>query len=249
MLLAERILAPGGLSVRFQPVMLITRETSVVYGVEALVRGPKDTHAARSDVLFDYVRRKRLETVTDRACVAAVMEAAVVLPPGMRLSLNVFASTLGRDADFPDYLAERSRAAAIDPARLTVEIVEQSRCWDAPRFQEALQALRDHGMTIALDDVGLGYSNFAMILDTPADFLKIDRHFVRGAPADRRRRIVLESIARLALELGSQVIAEGVETAAERDLVTEIGIPLAQGFLFGAPQPAPDLSGAAYAFA
>jgi EAL domain-containing protein (putative c-di-GMP-specific phosphodiesterase class I) len=247
MLLAERILAPGGLTVRFQPVVRLAGETERLHGVEALVHGPVDSHAARSDVLFDYVRRKRLESVMDRACVEAVMVAAGALPPGLRLSLNVFASTLGHDAEFPAFLAARSRAAGLDPGRLTVEIVEQSRCWDGVRFQRALGALRGHGMRIALDDVGLGFSNFAMILDTPADYLKIDRHFVRGAPADRRRRIVLESIARLAHELGSLVIAEGVETAAERDLVTEIGIPLAQGFLFGAPRPAAELTGAARA--
>jgi len=98
--LIDEILATDGLTVVFQPVVEIAGETLRLHTLECLTRGPRDTNAARADVMFEYVRRKRVEPIVDRACITAAFAAASTLPGAPRLSVNVHASTLGRDTDF-----------------------------------------------------------------------------------------------------------------------------------------------------
>ena len=242
MLLSDRLFAPGALSVLFQPIVCVDGRHLKLHSLECLLRGPRDSNAASADVLFEYARRKRLEPQLDRACAAVSLETAAILPAHCRFSLNVSAPTLGRDPELPAFLAETARTHDIDPRNLTVEIVEHSPCWDGPGFARALDALRDMGVRIALDDVGLGYSNYRMILDAAADYLKIDRYFVQGVHADPRRRTLLESVARLADALGGTVVAEGVEHPEDLVALREIGITLVQGYLFGQPQTAAELT-------
>jgi EAL domain-containing protein (putative c-di-GMP-specific phosphodiesterase class I) len=120
----------------------------------------------------------------------------------------------------------------IDRRNLIVEITEHSPVWDGSRFRQALVALRSDGIRIALDDIGLGQSNYKMILETAPDIFKVDRFIVAGCSEDRRRIAVLESIRRMAADLGGSVIAEGVETAADSAALSRIGIDLMQGYLF-----------------
>jgi len=235
MVLIDQILATDGLTVRFQPVVELEGETLRLHTLECLTRGPERSNAARADVMFEYVRRKRVEPTVDRACISAALLAAAALPGTPRLSLNVHASTLGRDADFPSFLDAVTDRQGIHPSRLTIEIVEHARAWDGVTFSRALQALRTLGARIALDDVGLGHSNYGMMLDTQPEYLKIDRYFVHGALGDLQRRAVLDSIAQLALKLGARVVGEGVEDATDLLSLRDFGIDLAQGYLFAAP--------------
>ena len=103
------------------------------------------------------------------------------------------------------------------------------------RFGASLAALRELGASIALDDVGLGHSNFMMIIECRPNYFKIDRYFVHGARTDVYRQAVLSSVAQLALPFGARVVAEGVETEADLEAVRQAGINLAQGYLFGQP--------------
>ena len=138
-------------------------------------------------MLFEYVRRKRAEAAVDRACVATALADAAHLPAEPRLSLNVHASTLGRDTGFPSFLLDRASDARIDPHRLIVEIVEHSAAPRRAQLPRALTELRDAGVAIALDDVGLGQSNYKMILDVRPDIYKLDRYLVSGAWSDPYR--------------------------------------------------------------
>jgi len=233
--LIDEILATDGLTVVFQPVVEIAGETLRLHTLECLTRGPRDTNAARADVMFEYVRRKRVEPIVDRACITAAFAAASTLPGAPRLSVNVHASTLGRDTDFPAFLDAAADRQGIHPTRLTIEIVEHARAWDGVTFSRALQALRTLGARIALDDVGLGHSNYGMMLDTQPEYLKIDRYFVHGALGDLQRRAVLDSIAQLALKLNAKVVGEGVEDSTDLLSLRDFGIDLAQGYLFAAP--------------
>jgi len=244
--LIDQILATDGLAVMFQPVVELEGETLRLHTLECLTRGPQGSNAARADVMFEYVRRKRVEPIVDRACITAALHAAAALPGTPRLSLNVHASTLGRDADFPSFLDVVTDRQGIHPSRLTIEIVEHARAWDGVTFSRALQALRTLGARIALDDVGLGHSNYGMMLDTQPEYLKIDRYFVHGAIGDLHRRAVLDSIAQLGLKLGARVVGEGVEDATDLLSLQEFGIDLAQGYLFAAPLTAAELIGSGW---
>ena len=240
-LLMDRVLAAGGLSVRFQPVFETTGSARRVHYVEALVRGPAGTSLEAADVLFEYARLKNRAADLDRACITSVLREARRLPPEFQIGVNVHASTLALDPEFLVALGDAAVRYGIDTDRLVVEVVEHTPPWDVARFRDALQALRDIGARVALDDVGLGHSNYMMILEARPDYFKIDRYFVTGSAGDYHRQAVLTSIAELARPFAARVIAEGVETDADLQTVRACGIDLAQGWLFGRPAPASEL--------
>jgi EAL domain-containing protein (putative c-di-GMP-specific phosphodiesterase class I) len=232
----DRILEPDGLTTVFQPIFRITAGAPVPYALEALTRGPGGTNIERSDVLFEYVRRKRRETEVDLLSIAAALREASTLPDLPALSLNVHAATLEREPRLASRLAGLAGASGIALDRIIIEIVEHAPPWSGPQLLTSLGELRDLGVRIALDDVGLGQSNFRMILDCRPDLLKIDRHFVAGAHADPHRRAVLESVADLAVRLGGEAVAEGIEDERDLAAVAEIGIALVQGYLLCYPR-------------
>jgi EAL domain-containing protein (putative c-di-GMP-specific phosphodiesterase class I) len=233
----DSILDPGGLTVLFQPIVELNGPAPRVHALEALVRGPQGSNLESADVLFEYVRRRHEEMVVDRACVRAIFSAAVRLPEAWGLNLNVHASTLSRDLEFLPFLGDAAESHGIELSRLTVEIVEHAPPWDGPSFLAALDGLRHIGVQIALDDVGLGQSNYRMILDSKPDYFKIDRYFVKGAHADFYRQAVLDSVCRLAQKFGARMVAEGVEDAIDLATLRSLGIGLVQGNLFSAPRP------------
>jgi EAL domain-containing protein (putative c-di-GMP-specific phosphodiesterase class I) len=235
--LLDTILEPGGLTVHFQPIMELREEGRRLYGLECLIRGPKGTNLESADVLFDYVRRKREESLVDRACVKAALERARELPGRPHLSINVHASTLGRDHEFLVFLGDVADVNAISLSDVTVEIVEHAPPWDGRSFLGALEGLRRIGVRIGLDDVGLGQSNYRMILDCRPDYFKIDRYFALGCAKDPYRQAVLQSIHELARRFGGRVVAEGVEHTEDLAAIQAIGIDLVQGYLFARAAP------------
>jgi len=230
--LLDRLLEPGALTPVFQPIFECHQDTRRLHALECLIRGPRGTHMEDPDVLLEYVRRKREESLLDRVCVATALAVARDFPGSPRLCLNVHASTLGRDHEFVKFLAETAAQNGLRLQQFTIEIVEHAPPWDGPSFLSAVDALREQGLLIALDDVGLGQSNYKMILDARPDYFKVDRYFVKGSHADFHRQAVLESVAQLAVRFGGRVVAEGVEDVEDLEAVTGMGIDLIQGFLF-----------------
>ena len=237
----KQIVEPAGLTTAFQPIFEIGWSGRSVFALEALTRGPQGTNVERADILFEYVRRKGREAQVDRLAIAAALREARGLPGMPGLSLNVHASTLEQDRLLPVWLAEQAQEYGIPCHRLIIEIVEHAPPWSGPSFLMSLDRLRGLGVRIALDDVGLGQSNYRMILDCQPDLLKIDRHFVTGAHADPHRRAVLESIADLACRLGGRAVAEGIEDERDLDVALSSGIDLVQGYLLCSPYPSKSL--------
>ena len=230
----------------FQPIFEVSSTHPHLFALECLIRGPRGTNAERPNVMFDYVRRKQAEAVVDRGCVATALADASHLPGEPRLSVNVHASTLGRDPGFRDFLLQQAHGARIDPRRLVVEIVEHSPPLDVPSFRRTLAELREAGIMIALDDVGLGHSNFKMMLDVQPDIYKLDRDLVSGAWSDPYKQVILDSLARMVRRLEARAVAEGVETHHELVAVEAAGIDLVQGFLFAPPLSREDLLAGGY---
>jgi EAL domain-containing protein (putative c-di-GMP-specific phosphodiesterase class I) len=219
----------------FQPIMRTSTAPASLHAYECLSRGPARTNLEQADVLFEYVRRKRIEAPADRACVTAALEAASAIPGTPGLSVNVHAITLATDHDFSKLLARVAGASGIATRRLTVEIVEHSPALDTAAFLRGLEHLRALDISIALDDVGLGESNYKMILDAAPDYLKIDKYFISHCDTEPRRRAIVESIADLAHRFGAEAIAEGVERPEELEALGGLGIDLIQGYLFSRP--------------
>jgi EAL domain-containing protein (putative c-di-GMP-specific phosphodiesterase class I) len=240
-ILLDRILEPGGLSIVFQPIFKLDNSGATIKSLECLARGPKDTNIEMPSVLFEYVRRKHEEALVDRACLAEIIRQARELPGEPCLSINVHASTLGRDHSFATFFLDAAAAASVDCSRLTVEIVEHVTFSDGFVFLNSLEELREAGVRIALDDVGLGQSNYKMALYCRPDFFKVDRYFVKDSNSDVYRRAILESVVHLARKVNAKVVVEGVETEADLNTVRSLGIDLIQGYLLAPPMPAAEL--------
>lgn len=236
--LLDNILEPGALVPVFQPIFKVAAHERQLHSLECLTRGPRGTSVERADILFAYVRRKREEIAVDRACVKAALQVAATLPCAPSLSVNVHATTLGRDGGFVSYLKELAETCGIAPRRVTVELIEHAPFWDVAGIWRAIDELRAFGMRLAVDDVGAGQSNYNMILDCCPDALKIDAYVVKGCHADKYRLAVLESITTLARRFGAQIIAEGIEQAADQDVLLSLGINVMQGYMLARPMSA-----------
>ena len=233
--LSAELRAAGALAIHMQPIVEVCGGRRRLHGVECLARGPRGTELEQATTLFERVRRDGIEAEVDRLCTAEALAAAMGLPPWLTLSLNVHASTLSNDHDFPAILAANAVAAGIDTARVTVEIVESSAPDDEDHFAHALVELRAHGFKLALDDIGLGHSNLKMFVDVEPHYFKIDRFFVHHVERNPYRLAVLACVAELGRRVGARVVAEGVESEATLTAVLRSGICFVQGNLLARP--------------
>ncbi len=241
--LLDKILAPSAISTVFQPIYKVDAISSKAVILECLSRGPASTNAAHAGVFFEYVQLKGAEPAVDRACIKAALDTVVNIAGSGRFSLNVFAATLVRDPGFVGWVSERLNKLQLNPSNLIFELVEHGEAWDTRVFLSSLRDIRALGSQIALDDVGLAHSNFQRILDCDPEFLKLDRCIVHDCGRDLRRQALLKSLGLLAKDLGSSLIAEGVETYEELNALRSHDISLFQGFLFSKPSPAAEISG------
>jgi EAL domain-containing protein (putative c-di-GMP-specific phosphodiesterase class I) len=239
--LLEEILSANGLTVLVQPIVHVSSQGRCLHGVECLSRGPKGTLFEPPDLLFDYVRRKKAELAVDRRVMELALQACAPIPDPLRVSINIHASSLGRDRDFTCYLQDKAGNAGIALSRLTIEIVEHAPMWNKPQFLQTVGELQRLGVMIALDDVGSGQSNYHMILDAAPNCFKVDAFIVKQIHSDPRRRAILSSVVKLASELGGLVVAEGVENELDLVALSELGVAYMQGYLFSRPVPVEQL--------
>ena len=231
----DSMLADAVLSIAFQPIFDVTVLQPEVWAMEALTRGPAGTHFESAAVLFDYVRLRRDEMRVDRHCCRMAIAASAGLAGAPVVTINAHASTLERDQSFPEFLLAACESARLPPSKLVVEIVEHVPYLDARRLRASLAVLRSAGVRIAVDDLGFGHGNLRVFLDVRPEYVKIERYFVESCSTDPDRRTLLRGICAVARDFGAMVIAEGVEHPDDLEVLREIEIPFAQGFLLGRP--------------
>jgi EAL domain-containing protein (putative c-di-GMP-specific phosphodiesterase class I) len=155
----------------------------------------------------------------------------------LRLSLNVTAADLAAGS-YAEGLLALIAQTGFPPERLTLEVTEQALLHDIQLADQTLRTLADGGIRIALDDFGAGFCNFRYLKLLPLDYLKLDRSMVEGIATDRRDLAVLRGIVAMAKALDLEVIAEGVETEAQREAIAAEGCAFYQGFLAAQPMSA-----------
>lgn len=156
------------------------------------------------------------------------------------IALNVSAKQLQR-GDLADRVIALTRRYDVRPACLQIELTESVLMADPDLAIGQLRYLRELGVTIAVDDFGTGYSSLAYLRRLPIDVLKIDRSFVMDADRDEEDAQVVRTIIALGRSLKLAVVAEGVETEAQANLLRDAGCDLAQGYLYARPLPAAEL--------
>jgi EAL domain-containing protein (putative c-di-GMP-specific phosphodiesterase class I) len=123
------------------------------------------------------------------------------------------------------------------PGELELEVTESAAMSDPEHSFETLRALRNLGVQLAIDDFGTGYSSLSYLKHLPVQILKIDRSFVQDIESDENDASICASILALAHSQGLKVVAEGVETAAQREFLSVHACEYLQGYLFGKPEP------------
>lgn len=154
-----------------------------------------------------------------------------------RLCVNVSPTQLGGDDTLLRTVREALAASGLAPQQLTLEMTEAALVGEPPRVARQLRALRREGVSVALDDLGSGFSSLALLHELPFDYVKIDRALVTGLPASGRGAALVHGLARLAHALGARVCAEGIETPEQLQAVCAAGCDDAQGYLLGRPAP------------
>ncbi len=221
--------ALGELTLCLQPIFRGASGARVA--VEVLTRVH---HDAFPSILALLETAERLHRIPDleRAIFRRVADVMPRVPEGLDVYVNAHPSSLAVE----DLWDARSPLAAWFP-RLTIEVTERAMVHEGAGLDRALAQVRARGARIALDDLGAGSSGLAALGAIRPDVVKLDMSLVRGLDTSSARREIVSSLIRLAHRLGMSVVAEGVETHAERDLLVDLGCDLLQGYLLGRPAP------------
>jgi diguanylate cyclase (GGDEF)-like protein len=237
----RRALDRDELHVVYQPVVDV-RDSSIV-GMEALLRWSCEALGPISPAEFiPIAERTGLILPIGRFVLArAVEQLAAWRAAGhdrLRVSVNLSASQLA-DEQLPDLLADLLAAHGVPGEPLLLELTETALMREATDHPlQMLERLRETGAGIVLDDFGTGYSSLARLSSLRLAAVKIDRSFIAAMESDVGARAVVTAVLQMAGPLGCAVVAEGIETVAQRDLLAALGCPRAQGYLFGRPEPA-----------
>jgi diguanylate cyclase (GGDEF)-like protein/PAS domain S-box-containing protein len=237
-------LLAGQFELHYQPQVCAT--SSRILGVEALIRWRHPERGLIPPLKFIPIAEETgvIEAigawVLDEACrqKAAWRDAGFGLK---HVAVNLSAYQLRS----PDLLKQVKDAIArndLDPGELELEITESVAMDDPERAIGQLRALRDAGVELAIDDFGTGYSSLAYLKLLPIHTLKLDRAFVRDIESDENDAAISAATLALAKNLGLRVVAEGVETTAQKDFLAGHGCNLLQGYLFGKPAAAGELT-------
>lgn len=218
----------------YQPVMSL--DNDVVVGFEALIRWDHPTLGHVSPAQFIPLAEETGQIVQIGQW---VLEEACREAASWQNERHVAVNVSPVQFRSPFLMAQI--VAALDksglPARrLEVELTETAIVEDGVQIARILRQMRAIGIRIAMDDFGTGYSSLVHLRDFPLDRIKVDRSFVTTAETDRHSRAVLSGITHIARELGTSVLAEGVETEAQLALMRSIGCDAVQGYLIGRPE-------------
>ncbi len=219
----------------YEPIVEVKSRT--VFGYEALARGPRD-HALHSPLaLFSIAEEEGLTYPLDCLCRRSGLIGAKGLPEGTHLFLNVRPTAI-HDPDFRSAALRKTlEVCGLAPHDVVLEISEQESIENFEIFREIRDYYRKLGFRIALDDTGAGYASLEAVVELAPDFIKVDRAFVRGVDEDPSRQELLHALQKVAKSLGSEIIAEGLDTLEELATLGALGIRYGQGWLFGHPNP------------
>lgn len=235
--LLDNVFSPGALSVVFQPLFALDEGRLRQVGQEGLIRGPQGTSLEEADRLFAMVRRMDANVAVDRACVTRVLREAQRFGD-MPLSVNVSARSILRDEGLPLAIALAASAVGRANESLVIDVNDCRPVHREPAFREAILTIRRLGMGIAFDEPQFDREALGLVFEHRPTQLKLDRSTIRGCNEEPEKLALVRDTCRVARRLGTDVVAEGVETKEELDCLAEAGVALVQGNLLAPAMPA-----------
>jgi diguanylate cyclase (GGDEF)-like protein len=223
-------------TVRYQPIVALTGGHTV--GFEALVRWQHPTLGLLSPSQFIEQAEEMgvIDTIGDWVLRRAVAVAAGWYREEPERSLYVSVNVSARQLDgFAARVAEILDSAGLPAPKLMLELTESVYMRDDENVLAELSTLASMGVRLAIDDFGTGYSSLSYLLRAPFDVLKIDKSFVDAVTIEARRRALVDGIIYVADRLKLEVVAEGIESDADRALLAAMGCRFGQGYLFSGP--------------
>ena len=226
-------LAAGAFTIVYQPIIDVSRDVS--HHFEALARfegadGPAATIqlAEEMGMIVDF----------DLTIAKAITKVLSQSAPSLKIAINLSAISL-MTPRYVDALMAMTGSDARLRRRMLLEVTETQKLHDLPEANRVLAALRKHGHPVCLDDFGAGAATLDYLSHLEVDFLKIDGRYIQGLDKRPRDTLVVKHLAALCKEMGVLPIAEMVETEQAAKTIRELGVPLAQGWLYGKPTAKP----------
>jgi EAL domain-containing protein (putative c-di-GMP-specific phosphodiesterase class I) len=229
----------GELSVHYQPIIDLATER--FSGYEALMRWDHPQLGRVSPLEFIPIAEDTGLIVASGAWLLEEAAAQLVRwradRPDLHVSVNVSVRQL-RDDSLVEVVQGVLARTGLPASALWLEITESCVIEEPEKILVILRELHALGITLCIDDFGTGYSSLSYLRQFPAGIVKIDRSFVAGLGEDNDAEAIVRTVIAMAHALGQEVVAEGVETAVQRDWLRDRGCDLVQGYFYGAPRPA-----------
>jgi EAL domain-containing protein (putative c-di-GMP-specific phosphodiesterase class I) len=218
----------------FQPIRALNDGS--ILGVECLSRFAAEPTRPPNE-WFAEAHRVGLGAELELLVAQKAISSCAHLPAPASLSINISPNTLLQQGPLSQALS------GFDPHRLVIEITEHLPVADYQSIIDALAPLRAQGIRIAIDDAGAGYSSMRHILDLRPDIIKFDISLTRNVDRDPIRKALAAALGVFAQRVGTMIIAEGIETQAELDVLCELGFYSGQGYLLGRPKTLDEIFG------
>ncbi len=214
------------ISIVYQPIYKL--DGNAVVGFEGLARFP-DARSRPPSEWFEEAAGVGLSVNLETAAIDKALAALPLLPPDIYLSINIS----------PAALVSREFTAVLDGAanQIVIEVTEHASISDYAGLRQVIEPLRRRGLRLAVDDAGAGYASLRHILSLEPDLIKMDASLTRNIDRDPARRALASSLITFAKDIGSQVLAEGIETDTELDVLRDLGVTFGQGYFLGRPMP------------
>lgn len=226
----DGLIAQAAFHVRYQPIYRLHDET--VAGFECLARF--ETEPYRSpDQWFAEAEEVGLAEELEIALARKALEALSVLPKDVLLAVNFSPATIMTESFGKLF-------ATLPLERVVLEVTEHAAVANYTELSARLHAFRLRGLRLAVDDAGAGHSSFRHVLDLRPDTIKLDMSLTRNIDRDRGRQALAGALSMFGRAMGSQIVAEGVESEAELDTLRRVGVTKVQGYLTGRPMPLAD---------
>jgi EAL domain-containing protein (putative c-di-GMP-specific phosphodiesterase class I) len=220
------------IAMAFQPIVDVT--TGRPFAYEALVRGSDG--AGAGEVLARVTPENRY--AFDQQCRVAAIEGAVaagILDTDARLSINFLPNAVYSPVACIQLTLKTARGTGFPTDRLIFEFTENEEMADTGHVKTIIESYARMGFGTAIDDFGAGHAGLGLLANLQTDYIKLDMALIRGIEQSMPRRMIVEGVIRIATSLNITVIAEGIETVAEYDVLRALGVRYIQGYLLARP--------------